>query len=543
MKKKNDHRICSFHRRLAVGLSLLVVVTSCGRDSRLATLEQVETLMETDAASARALLDSLPTEGLRGEAAARYAIVRTQTDYKCFVPLTTDSLIAEATRYYGDRRPSMHAAMAWYSLGCVRAEQGNDVLAVEAFLKASTLFPDTLSRYYALCQQNLGHHYSRRGLFDEALEAYAAFNRSAAVSERDTLVNNYHIGKVLVEQGRADEATAVFGALIGNASASAGLKQKAHFELAKVACYLQKDYAGALRHARACREGKQFGAVSSVMADASLGLGRTDSAVYYFREALGQEEELFTQCNICRKMGDLSVALGQYDSVTVWVDRYTVLADSVWRQRNNTALVEVMNRHEAQLQAQALRARQQRTRATLIFVAFVLATAITLAFLSIDRYHKAVRLRLQKQLSKAQLEIFRQKEQIESMINPNPEDTARLAELRRQRCQYSRQAFLLTPWARRLRELEESGEELTLHDHDELRAVLADCFADTMVDLKSDCPALNMDEAYFCIYSALGLTTNTVAQCERTSNVVLRKRKSRIKEKVGADWFSLFFSA
>ena len=93
---------------------------------------------------------------------------------------------------------------------------------------------------------------------------------------------------------------------------------------------------------------------------------------------------------------------------------------------NSTALVEVMNRHEAQLQAQALRARQQRTRATLIFVAFVLATAITLAFLSIDRYHKAVRLRLQKQLSKAQLEIFRQKEQIESMINPNPEDTARL---------------------------------------------------------------------------------------------------------------------
>ena len=543
MEKKTDHQTRSFHLQLSIVLSFLVMMTSCGRDSRLTALEQVESLMETDAPSARALLDSLPTEGLRGEAAARYAIVRTQTDYKCFVPLTTDSLIAEATRYYGDRRPSMHAAMAWYSLGCVRAEQGDDVLAVEAFLKACTLFPDTLSRYHALCLQNLGHHYSRRGMFDEALEAYAAFNRSAAVSERDTLINNYHIGKVLVEQGKTDEATAVLAALIDNPSASAGLKQKAHFELAKVACYLQNDYAGALRHAHACRKGKLFGAVSSVMADACLGLGRTDSAAYYFREALRQEEELFTQCNICRKMGDLSVALGQYDSVTVWMNRYTVLADSVWRQRNSTALMEVMNHHEAQLQAQAQRARQQRTRATLIFVAFLLAAAITLAFLSIDRYHKAVRLRLQKQLSKAQLEIFRQKEQIELMANPSLEDTARLTELRRQRCQCSRQAFLLTPWARRLRELEESGEELTLHDHDELRAVLADCFADTMVDLKSDCSALNIDEVYFCIYSFLGLTTHTVAQCERTNNVVLRKRKSRIKEKVGPDWFSLFFSA
>lgn len=498
--------------------------------------------METDAPSSRALLDSLPLEDLRGEAAARYAIVRTQTDYKCFVPLTTDSLIAKATRYYGDRRPSMHAAMAWYSLGCVRAEQGDDALAVEAFLKAITLFPDTQSRYYALCQQNLGHHYSRRGMFDEALEAYAAFNRSDAVSERDTLINNYHIGKVLVEQSRTDDAIALLSAIIDNPSASKGLKQKVHFELAKVACYLENDYASALRHANACREGKQFGAVNSVMADAYLGLGRTDSATYYFREALGQEEELFTQCNICRKMGDLSITLGQYDSVTVWVDRYTVLADSIWRLRNSTTLMEVMKRHEAQMQAQAQQARQQRTRATLIFVAFLLAAAIMLAFLSIDRYHKAVRLRLQKQLSKAQLEIFRQKEQIESLINPRAEDTARLTDLRRQRCQYSIQAFLLTPWARRLRELEESGEELTLHDHGELRAVLADCFADTMVDLKSDCPALNMDEVYFCIYSVLGLTTNTVAQCERTNNVLLRKRKSRIKQKVGPDWFSLFFS-
>ena len=251
MEKKTDHQTRSFHLQLSIVLSFLVMMTSCGRDSRLTALEQVESLMETDAPSARALLDSLPTEGLRGEAAARYAIMRTQTDYKCFVPLTTDSLIAEATRYYGDRRPSMHAAMAWYSLGCVRAEQGDDVLAVEAFLKACTLFPDTLSRYYALCQQNLGHHYSRRGMFDEALEAYAAFNRSAAVSERDTLINNYHIGKVLVEQGKTDEATAVLAALIDNPSASAGLKQKAHFELAKVACYLQNDYAGALRHAHA----------------------------------------------------------------------------------------------------------------------------------------------------------------------------------------------------------------------------------------------------------------------------------------------------
>ncbi|MBO7499346.1 MAG: hypothetical protein J6T64_09210, partial [Bacteroidaceae bacterium] len=201
---------------IAAAATLPLLLVSCQhRDAdTIANLQTAEELLETNPRKALALLDSIassrPPKGKgvangapllqegKGEAAL-YAILRTQADYKCFVPLTSDSLIRVATDYYGrPRRPHHHAALAWYSLGCVRAEQGDDIGAVEAFLTAQPLFPDTTSRYYALCCQNLGHHYANRGMFDDALAAYRTFGRSPAVSERDTLVNNYHIARVLI---------------------------------------------------------------------------------------------------------------------------------------------------------------------------------------------------------------------------------------------------------------------------------------------------------------------------------------------------------
>ena len=136
-------------------LPLLLVACTAGNTAErqlLPSLQTAEALLETDPRAARAVLDSLNLNSsifnLPSKDAALYTILRTQADYKCFVPLTSDSLIRVATDYYGiPRRPHYHAAMAWYSLGCVRAEQGDDIGAVEAFLTAQPLFPDTTSRY------------------------------------------------------------------------------------------------------------------------------------------------------------------------------------------------------------------------------------------------------------------------------------------------------------------------------------------------------------------------------------------------------------
>ena len=532
-------------------LPLLLVACTAGNTAErqlLPSLQTAEALLETDPRAARAVLDSLNLNSsifiLPSKDAALYAILRTQADYKCFVPLTSDSLIRVATDYYGiPRRPHYHAAMAWYSLGCVRAEQGDDIGAVEAFLTAQPLFPDTTSRYYALCCQNLGHHYANRGMFGEALDAYRTFSRSPSVSERDTLVNNYHIARVLINIGAADAADTFLQRLVRHPHATVGLKQKAHFEQAKLDAYLREDYPAAKNHAYACLQGKTFGAVYSVLGDAFLGLGQADSAATCFRLALQQDEELFTQANICRKMAPLSLQLGQPDSVAYYMERYTLLADSAWRQWNGTELAEINARHEMEMQARRERARRQQLTSILVASSIFVLLIIVTVFLLIDRYNKNRLIRLQQLLSKARLEILRQKEKMESMQSVSPEESHQLLALRRQQCTLSRQAFLLTPWAKRLNEMEATGRELTLEQHRDLRATLADCFADIMVDLKNECPSLNLDEVYYCLYSYLGKSTGLIALCERSNSAVLRKRKSRIKSKVSDTWNELFFNA
>lgn len=162
-------------------LYLLLAATlcvGCGGRVAMRQLERLETLVDSVPELVRESLDSIPAATLRGEARALYAILRTQADYKCYEPLTSDSLIRYATDYYRKTRKSYRAAMAWYSLGCVYTELQDDAAAVEAYLQAQSLFPDTTVRYYRLCYQNLGYHYINKNMPDEALAAYVAYHEA-----------------------------------------------------------------------------------------------------------------------------------------------------------------------------------------------------------------------------------------------------------------------------------------------------------------------------------------------------------------------------
>ena len=73
-------------------------------------LEQLEAQLDAAPDAVHLALDSIPLATLRGEARALYAILRTQADYKCYIPLTTDSLIRYATTYYNRSRKSYRAS-------------------------------------------------------------------------------------------------------------------------------------------------------------------------------------------------------------------------------------------------------------------------------------------------------------------------------------------------------------------------------------------------------------------------------------------------
>ena len=121
-------------RTVIYTLLLATLLVGCGDRLAMRELERLETLLDSVPELVRESLDSIPAASLRGEARALYAILRTQADYKCYEPLTSDSLIRYATDYYDGNRKSYRAAMAWYSLGCVYSELQDDAAAVEAYL-------------------------------------------------------------------------------------------------------------------------------------------------------------------------------------------------------------------------------------------------------------------------------------------------------------------------------------------------------------------------------------------------------------------------
>ena len=80
------------------------------------------------------------------------------------------------TDYYGNRKKGYHAAMAWYSRGCVLSLTDDDLGAINSYLTAKDLFPDTLSRYYMICEHNLGKQYLQTAL-DNGSKTLSSFDK------------------------------------------------------------------------------------------------------------------------------------------------------------------------------------------------------------------------------------------------------------------------------------------------------------------------------------------------------------------------------
>ena len=198
---------------------LATLCMGCGGHGHMRQLERLEAQLDTAPDVVRLALDSIPYASLDEEERALYAILRTQADYKCYVPLTTDTLIRHATAYYNRNRKSFRAAMAWYSLGCVYTELQDDEEAIQAYLRVQSFFPDTTVRYHALCRHNLGCHYLNRELFDEAISSFQLCKLLAIAMTDSVTIGycDYYVGCAYLYQKEFDSAEAYFDKVHHNA--------------------------------------------------------------------------------------------------------------------------------------------------------------------------------------------------------------------------------------------------------------------------------------------------------------------------------------
>ena len=520
-------------------------------------LAQAESLLTDDPRAALALLDSIAypqplskgkgaasgsnqspflQEGKAKGEAALYALLRTQAEYKCHIVPESDSLICIATDYYGHRKKGFHAALAWYTLGCVYSEWNDDAAAVEAYLKAKPLFPDTLSRYYILCNQNLGIHYLNRRMYRQALEALNACRRGAVQTGDSVTVAfaDYHAALAHLYPSDYAEAKQLFNRVLANPKATALARNTTYLQLAKIAFYQNKDCTRARYYLHLNEAGAAdttaLGANYSLRGDICCELQQPDSAYYWYRRSLDCRSELFTDCWNYHQLAELAPRLGLIDSVPAYVRRYTLLADSVRAAEQQADVSEAYSQHQVEESRRALWARATRILLAVVVLALLAALLVGLAFLLRDRRRKTQYLRLQEEL---------QQNRCESLNIPEEDQ----AELRRRKLDICCRMFRRTPSARLLlgRTATTNAPTFSAAERTQILSDITTSFIDIMLDVKNEVPQISEQELLLCAFNALRSPSQAIAECLLLSPTTLRTRKFRLKEKLPAALFELFF--
>ena len=157
-----------------------VAVAGCGR-REMARLDDIESYVQARPDSALAQLRALDPHSLRSRRArARHSLLHAMALDKCYIDVTSDSIIAPAARYYRRHGTTDDKFKAFYYLGRTKANAGS-------FSEASKTFTEALGlskrindkRYLGLLYQHLANVNNRTGNYSEALaytqKAYDTF--------------------------------------------------------------------------------------------------------------------------------------------------------------------------------------------------------------------------------------------------------------------------------------------------------------------------------------------------------------------------------
>lgn len=297
-------------------------------------LKAVERAMETDPAVADSLLSEIPTPA-HGRSQALYALLKTQIDYKMYRDADSDSLVRIATDYYGRKYKGYHAAMAWYSLGCISAELGNDSTAADAYLSALSLFPDTLVRYYALTEQNLSYIFLEHNMDDEAIQLIKSCRLNACRLADSAAIAfcDYNIGKYHLLNNEFDTAKNLFEELNDNHWLSPDTKNYPLLQIAKILQLDSHNYEQSIEHIDSFIKKNMNcvpnGLAYSVKADAYYDINQIDSARYYYDITLKETNDPHTKCDAFRRLSTIYSNTGNSVMASFCAEQASSWMDSI----------------------------------------------------------------------------------------------------------------------------------------------------------------------------------------------------------------------
>ena len=540
------------NRRIALLLVVVTLCMGCGGRSRMRQLQALDAQIDSVPHLVRQGLDSSPFATLRGEARALYAILRTQADYKCYVPLTTDTLIRYATNYYNRSRKNYRAAMAWYSLGCVYSEMKDDASAVEAYLQAQSLFPDTTVRYHRLCYQNIGRHYLRRNMLDEALSAYTAYHD--VTDGYAHLYADIGLAQAYIHKKQPEQARGILEKLLSYREEIDTLSLKTIlFELGKIEYTFFKDYDKAevyFNQVIAVYGADKVNATYWFKGSIAESRENSDTARYYYELAMQGYDEIYLQYNCARSLLYLTLDSTAQPELYGYIKRFEQASDSINRIERRSEIDEIRTAHQMELQQRELAERHRAFIYIIVFAIVCLLAVIIIGILLFEYRRKQYYLRLQRELQRNQARIYKMYQSIEEKRDNGSLTREKMLEIYRDNLSKNIALFKEERWAVRLQQLSEQRSKdippFTIKEREQLADVLERCFINVITNLRDEATRqksrLSAEDIHLCLLLSLGYSIGVIREClAASSDDVVRKRRVRLAGKLPEDILLLLF--
>ena len=338
---------------------LLLACTACDRSARHVTehLSQAEELIWTTPDSALHILESISTSRhLTGKEQADYALLLSLAQYRCYIPVSSDSLINLAIEYYKDKNDADKKGAAFYVKGCILEEYTKDIPnALLAYKEAEMCIPDmNEKRYVARIYSSLGYINKKSFHFDPAKEYYQKAVQ-ANIDGKDTVAyasNLLNLSTLYYTLHQADSANRCINTLkdIADSLNDLDLQVKIYNNIANRKIF-EKNYAEAEKYLiHAIR-------LSSPHFPDKLSLGLANLYAY-----TGQKEKadsLFTHLLSCPDLlvrsnsylDLLNYFLASHPQEHSYLNHYIALTDSIYKENRAEEVGKIQQKYDNEVLA------------------------------------------------------------------------------------------------------------------------------------------------------------------------------------------------
>ncbi len=570
---------------IPVLLVVAAMMTSCQREAAVrSALVRAEAVMEENPGAAREILDSLAypqplprgkgvwsprlQEGMGEASFALYSLLRTQAEHKCHVRATSDSLPLIATRYYGTKRKTQRAALAQHYLGCAYSDMGRDMEAIDAFLRASTLFPDTTNKYFANNLFELGILYTNHHMLDSAWVALSRYRQTETCNSDSANIGyaDYYMGSVAMYKGMDDVADSLFYCVDLNTKNSVFMKKSTYFQWAKL--YYSHKHENKKALAYIDKIGNYFGegngALLSIKADILAEEQIFSSAYELYKKAIRNSSDIYTQCSSYKELASLAPLVNKGDSTRFFINQYKELQDSIFSRSQKEKIAEIKDKHIVEVHDQQMRARNLRMQFGVGIFIVALLSVFIITLLLIDRKRKNEKLKYDEALNAIRQKQVDQLAQTEetppdvegyeeepepepiSTIEPEKEVVAEspFIALQHERITLYRDQYAHSPWPQYFKEHEADitlEKKMNVNQSKEFMLYLDNLFSDMFVVMYGSNLSLNKNDLEYCAMVMLGLPTSQMSYCTQATIHSYHCRHGKMKAMLSDDWYQIVY--